>query len=347
MSVLTTTGSSTTPVSSNRSTPSSVRVLDFGSSGRKRGRKVWPCDGNNGNSASPGSNSNVVVSNSSVVLRDQTTPTWADRVRGGVARGAGVGNSPLGSLRPSPSGNGGINKPQIAAPANGGVRERKGSSSDRSNVSEAVTSRVDHVLQTDTQSLEKREQDGSQELKGEERGEDEEGEGGGGRWETVNNSRNQSRNNSATAVRREGAATQPSTRVSAGNLESSNDEECVKEDTRKAGQPSSSSSSEASPQRDVTSSASPPSQVDFLTSRSDDLSLANTDDSEQGLSLEDLASGGAAAQLLLDDDGEGEEEAEEEKWEEQGAELKDKSADLGGASMLSQGLSQASDKVKE
>jgi hypothetical protein len=78
-----------------------------------------------------------------------------------------------------------------------------------------------------------------------------------------------------------------------------------------------------------------------LTSRSDDLSIANTDDSDQGLSIEDLASG-PAAQLLLDDD----EEEEEESGEEQGVEPKDKSAaDLGGTSALSQGLSQASDKV--
>lgn len=299
---------------------------------------MWPCEGN-GSSASPGSNSNI-VSNSSAVPQDQTTPTWADRVRGGVARGS-VGNSPLGSSRPSPSGNGETNKPQFAASANGTVRERNSSSLDRPNDSEAVTcaSGVDHVLQTDSQSLEKREQDSLCELKVEGRGGEGEGEEGGG-WETVNNSRNQSRNNSATTnVRREGGATQSV--ISAGNLDSSNDEEHVNEDTCKDDHPLSSSPSETSPQHEATheeSSASPPSQADFLTSRSDDLSLTNTDDSEQGLSIEDLASG-AAAKLLLANDG-------EEEEEEKGMELRDKSTDLGGACTLSQGLSQASDKVR-
>ena len=82
---------------------------------------MWPCEGN-GSSASPGSNSNIV--SNSAVPQDQTTPTWADHVRGGVARG-GVRNSPLGSSRPSPSGNSGTNKPQVAASANGTVRERE------------------------------------------------------------------------------------------------------------------------------------------------------------------------------------------------------------------------------
>ena len=285
---------------------------------------MWPCEGN-GSSASPGSNSNAIS-----FSQDQTTPTWADRVRGGVARGgSGVGCSPLSSSRPSPSADGGTNKPQVVPTANGGVREKEGSSSDRTNDSEAASG-VDHVLQTNIEP-EKREQDSTgstQELKGEEKGE-EGGEGDG--WETVNNSRNQSRNNSATTVRHEGATQS----IAVRNLDSSNDEERVNEDTCKDNQPSS-LSSEASPQHEVTceSSASPPSQVD-LTSRSGDLSLANTDDSDQGLSIEDLASG-AATQLVLDDDG------EEEKGEEG---FKDKSTDLGGTSTLSQGLSQASDKV--
>ena len=282
---------------------------------------MWPCEGN-GSSASPGSNSNAIS-----FSQDQTMPTWADRVRGGVARGgSGVVCSPLSSTRPSPSANGGTNKPQVAPSANGGAREKEDSSSDRTNDSEAASG-VDHVLQTDREP-EKREQDNTgstQKLKGEEKRE-EGGEEDG--WETVSNSRNQSRNNSATTVRREGATQS----VAVRNLDSSNDEERVNEDTHKDGQPSS-SSSEASPRHDE-SSASPPSQVD-LTSHSDDLSLVNTDDSDHGLSIEDLASG-AAAQLVLDDDG------EEEKGEEG---FKDKSTDLGGTSTLSQGLSQASDKV--
>ena len=73
------------------------------------------------------------------------------------------------------------------------------------------------MLQTDSQSLEKREQDSLRELKVQGRGGEGEGEEGGG-WETVNNSRNQSRNNSATTnVRREGGATQSV--ISAGNLD--------------------------------------------------------------------------------------------------------------------------------
>ena len=324
---------------------------------------MWPCEGSSNNStASPNNSTNSnVASKSSAVPQDhnQTTPTWADRVRSGIARGGGagacVGNSPLGSSRPSPSGNGGTNKQQAAHSANGEVKsERKSSSSDRANfnASAVASGGVDHILQTDSHhQSEKQEQDTSQGERREERGEKEEegdGDGEGGGWETVNNSRNQSRINSATTVyRHDGGAAMQS--ISAGNLDcsSSNDEEHVNEDTSKDGQPSSSSSSpssEFSPQRDEVTcelSASPPSQVDFLTSRSDDLSLANTDDSDsdQGLSIEDIASGAAGTQLLLEDD------EEEEEGEEQGVEPKDKSANLGGTSTLSQGLSQASDKV--
>ena len=293
---------------------------------------MWPCEGND-SSASPCSNSNAVGNNSGL-SQDLTTPTWADRVRGGVARG-GVGCSPLGSSRPNPSanGNGGTNKPQ-SAPANG-VKEKKDSSSDRPSNSDATRGVGHNMLQT-VRGFEKREQGstgGRQELKKEEKGEEEEGEEGG--WETVNNSRNQSRNNSATTVRREGATQS----VKARGLDSSNDEDHVSEDASKDNQPSS-SSSEASPHHEVTCelSASPPSQVD-LTSRSEDLSLANTDDSDQGLSIEDLASG-AAAQLLLDND------REEEKGEEYEVELKDIPTDVSGTNTLSQGLSQASDKVR-
>ena len=314
---------------------------------------MWPCEGSGNNSAASPNNSmnpNVASkSSSSAVSQDQnqTTPTWADRVRSGITRGGGagacVGNSSLGSSRPSPSSNGGANKQQAAHSANGEVKsERKSSSSDRANfnASAVASGGVDHVLQTDNHQLEKQEQDTSQGERGEE-------EGGG--WETVNNSRNQSRINSATTICRHdrGGTTQS---ISAGNIDcsSSNDEEHANEETSKDGQPSSSSSSpssESSPQRDEVTcelSASPPSQVDFLTSRSDDLSLANTDDSDsdQGLSIEDITSGVAGTQLLLDDD-----EEEEEEGEEQGVEPKDKSADLGGTSTLSQGLSQASDKV--
>ena len=327
---------------------------------------MWPCEGiGNNSTASPNNstNSNIASKSSgSGVLQDQnqTTPTWADRVRSGIARGGGagacVGNSPLGSSRPSPSSNGGTNKPQAVHSANGEVKsERKSSSSDRANfnASAVASGGVDHVLQTDSHQLEKQEQDTSQGERSEERGEKgEDGDGEGGGWETVNNSRNQSRINSATTVYRHdrGGTTQS---ISAGNIDcsSSNDEEHANEETSKDGQPSSSSSSpssESSPQRNEVTcelSASPPSQVDFLTSRSDDLSLANTDDSDsdQGLSIEDIASGVAGTQLLLDDDEE--EEEEEGEGEEQGVEPKDKSADLGGTSTLSQGLSQASDKV--
>lgn len=324
---------------------------------------MWPCEGSGTNSTvSPNNSTNSnVASKSSAVPQDQnqTTPTWADRVRSGIARGGGggggsssacVGNSPLGSSRPSPSSNVGTNKPQAAHSANGEIkRERKSSSSDRvnCNASAVASGGVDHELQTGShRQSEKQEQNTSQEER-EERGE-KEGDGEGGGWETVSNSRNQSRINSATTVcRHDGGATTQS--ILARNLDSSNDdEEHMNEDTCKDGQPSlSSSSSEASPQHDEVTcelSASPPSQVDFLTSRSDDLSLANTDDSDsdQGLSIEDIASGAAGAQLLSDDDGE---EEEEKKGEEQGVEPKDKSAELGGMSTLSQGLSQASDKV--
>ena len=310
-------------------------MLDFGSSGRKRGRKVWPTDGN-GASPSPSSNSNVNTISGSGLSQDQTTPTWADRVRGRVARGVGVaGCSTLGSLRPSPTcGNGGASKLQGAPPTNGVVhvldtqRKRISSNSDGLHDSGA-TAEVDHILQTDCQP-EKKEQDNIDSTQKPKR--EEEGEGDGDGWETVNNSRNQSRNNSATTVRPE-RSTQSASVISLGS--SSSDGGRGSGDACKDNQPS--SSSEASPCHEATceSSASPPSQVDLSTSQSDELSLVNAD-SDQGLSIEDLASG--ATQLLLDDG--------EEKGEKQGAELEDKSTELPhGTSTLSQGLSQASDKV--
>ena len=283
---------------------------------------MWPTNGNGTASPSSGLNPNPSTIGS---CQDQNTPTWADRVRGGVTRNV------VGHSRSIPRcGNGGSNnKLPIAPPTNGVVhvldtqKEKKSSSTDGLHDSDA-TAGVDHMLQTDCQS-EKKEQDKIDSCVKELKGEEEEG----GKWETVNNSRNQSRNNSATTVRPEGA-TQSKAIRNLGSSSSSDGDHVSGGDACKDSQLS--SSSESSPCHNE-SSASPPSQVD-LTSQSDDLSLVNTD-SDQRLSIEDLASG--AAQLLLDD-------REEEKGDGQGAGFEDESTELPhGTSTLSQGLSQPSD----
>lgn len=293
-----------------------MRALDFGSSGRKKGRKVWPRDGG-GSRASPRTNSNPI--SGTVVPQDQTTPTWADRVRGGIARGI-----PSGSSRPNPSGNGGTTKPSQVAPFTSEVvREKKSSSLDDSDIVG-----VDHALQSDCV-FENKERDGTeskQALEGEDKGEEQ----SGCEWETVTNSRNQSRNNSASAPCPEASAVTDNSASSSGNEEYMVNGGVCKD------KPPLSSSGEDSPCHDVTfdSSSSPRSQVD-VTSHSDDLSsLPNADAIDHGLDIEDLARGGAV-QLLVDDEGEQESEVE----------LSNKSVEVVGTSTLSQGLSQTSDKV--
>ena len=314
-----------------RPTPSSVKALDFGGNGRGRGRRVWPSEGNG--------SSLVANTVSSLPAQSQDwsrSPTWADRVRGGVPR---AGCSPSASLRPSPSGNGGSRKTQLSSaknvqleanesgeshnqdkPVNGttvDIQREKSPNSEEVQPDSNDTAGVDQVRIDHQSGKEMQEKVNNVE-------EDEEEEDGGG-WERVSNSRSQSRNNSV-------APAQQSTAKLLGTAENVSGDDVPSSDT--------------SPSHEITYDSSPPTaQSQEVMSQPDDFMSAGSDAAvTELLSIEDLT-GGGAAMLLLDGGEEREKEEGDKEEEEEG--LKKKLEECGTINIGAggQSLSQASDKV--
>ena len=312
---------------------------------------MWPSE-RTGASA----NTHTISSLPSVSSKEQATPTWADRVRGGVSR---VRFSPSTNSKAIPRNSSSSNNSGMATnkvqSSSGNYRKFAENLSienkDSSGVSTGtpVNKDVLNVQRSDkkvTVSEESQSNDQEATVKGKSRhqsggtadAEEEEEEEEGGKWETVCNSRSQPRivASAVTATLKEDITSYP-----IDGVQSSGVTRPMSGTTDSPLQSQSSDSGGFSPGHDVISlsesSFSPESQSEVSGRPSDEYFVNVSIDSggiiTENLTIEDLA-GSATAQLVLD--AQEEEEEEREKMEEE--------CDTGSIS-VGHYLSQSSDKV--
>lgn len=309
---------------------------------------MWPSEGNGSSSV----NTQVVSSCSS--LPDQATPTWADRVRGGVPH-----------VKFSLSNSNSKVHVHVHVPSSTSHHHHHGANAQTKETSNSSTCADPPDPEKKSSNLEEMSsetalgkanvvvQSGANQL-----GTGEEESDGGGRWEMVNSSRSQSRNTSTSiACDKETACTS----VAVGKRIQDITYSASSNNDKKQSPIIDTSSSKVSPSHDVISlgtgsSTSPSSSQSGLMGHPSDECFVNVSiDSggavtEEKLTIEDLASGAVAAQLLQLQDEEKEVVREKDEEMKDGDDLdvveeegdRDDSTSCIGAKLS---LSQASDKV--